>query len=452
MEKAQPSFLVNLHSKFSKAIQSDYFIYLFALFILALSFFDLSMVVLYVTIITLSVIFFTQENCKPAIIPLMFVYYGLKTVGGTFSLNAPLFISIGLFVISIIFYIFYRKPTIRFSPTVSTLTLYGLGFCLSGIGSKYWGVDYPKTTNLYLLALVIVALAFFCFLSSSIEVDKEYLLKTLVVLGGIISLQMFLRIVFQKGFFELVASDRMTINWGGYNGIITSLLFAIPATGYFAVTKKNSAVFFLLLLHAYAVAGFCTGSRASFLILGATVLLLDVYIFFKAENKKIIKTTLILIVVIGVLSLIAVTIIYPNAIKAIFSGFIQSGFHFNGRTFQWEKSKELFLNNSLFGVGMFHSYHDAIGVFGFIWQSHNTYLQALSSLGIVGFLGYLLHSYHKYRSALKNTVFHNVILFIFLATELYGLIDCTYPSPYMLIPLLLILLSLDKINSNKNKI
>ena len=124
MEKVQPSFLANLHSKFSKAIQSDYFIYLFALFILTLSFFDLSMVVLYVTIITLSIIFFTQENCKPAIVPLMFVYYGLKTVGGTFSLNAPLFISIGIFIISVIFYIFYRKPTIRFSPTVSTSMIY----------------------------------------------------------------------------------------------------------------------------------------------------------------------------------------------------------------------------------------------------------------------------------------------------------------------------------------
>ncbi len=451
MENVQSTLLNNLHSKFSKAIQSDCFIYLYALFILAISFFDLSMIVLYVTLITLSIIFFTQENCKPSIVPLMFVYYGLKTINGTFTLALPLFICIGLFVCSVIFYIFYRKPNIKLSPTVSTLTLYGLGFCLSGLGSKFWGVDYPKITNLYLTALVIVALAFFCFLSSAINVDKEYLLKTLIVLGGIISLQIFLRIVLQKEFFELIASDRMTINWGGYNGIITSLLFAIPATGYFAITKKNSAIIFLFLAHIYAIAGFCTGSRASFLILGATILLLDVYIFFKAENKKVIKSTLIAIAILGVLILIFLSIFFSSVVQAIFSGFIQSGFHFNGRTFTWEKSKELFLNNSLFGVGMFHNYHDATGVFGFIWQSHNTYLQALSSLGIIGFLGYLLHSFHKYRVCLKNTVFHNILLFIFIATEIYGLIDCTYPSPYMLIPLLLILLSLDKINSKNPK-
>ena len=438
--------LLNIINEF---LASQYFLYFIALYALISSFFNIGMVTICILMIIVSAVFILQENVKASIAPMVYLYFAIPIVGGDFSLSVPFFIVVAITLFSIIYHIVKFKVKLKITPMVKTIWIYGLGFCLGGFFSKNYGVDYPLSTNFYLTLLVIVAITFFCILTYSLDIEKDYLMKVFALLGIIVSLQIYIRVLFFDGFIDDVKNDSVKISWGGYNGIATVMLFAICSTIYLAITNKQFSILYLAIANSYLLAVLFTNSRGGILICFVTTLVCDAYYLFKANDKKR-AVKVLLIILSSYLALLGVSLIFfSDVVFSIFSGFIRNGLSLNNRFFIWFKSKEYFFENPLFGLGMFHNYHDASGVFNFIWQSHNSILQLLSSLGLIGFTGYIIHAYHKYKVTLKKTTFHICVLISFITTEIYGLIDCTYPAPYALVPILILLISIDAMNEKE---
>ena len=439
----------DLLNKLNGFFLSQYFLYFIAFYALISSFFDVGMVTICVLMLIISIIFILNENVKASLAPMVYLYFAIPIVGGSFSLSVPFFIVVAITVFSVVYHTVKFKVKIKFTPMVKTIWIYGLGFCLGGFFSKNYGVDYPLSTNFYLTLLVIVAITFFCILTASLDIEKDYLMNIFSLLGIIVSLQIYIRVLFFNGFLDDIKNDNVKISWGGYNGIATVMLFAICSTIYLAITNKQFSILYLAIANSYLLAVLFTNSRGGILICFVTILVCDIYYLLNAKNKKYAGKVLLIILTVYLALLGFALIFFNDLIYSMFSGFINDGLSLDNRFFIWFKSKDYFFENPLFGLGMFHNYHDAGGVFNFIWQSHNSILQLLSSLGLIGFTGYIIHAYHKYKVTIRKTTFHICVLISFITTEIYGLIDCTYPAPYALVPILILLISIDAMNEKE---
>lgn len=199
-------------------------------------------------------------------------------------------------------------------------------------------------------------------------------------------------------------------------------------------------------------AGHLTASRAAFVALTpflvacfiATLVVSD-----RGARKKISAACgLALAIMLAVGTVVA--LLNADFVQDFFSVFSTRGFDL-GRSKVWKQSIEFFLENPIFGLGLMH--HDEIqqAAISYFWMSHNTILQALSSLGIVGFTGLMIHTLIKYKTFAKRNYFSYFCMIMIIATELYGMIDCLMPAPYYVMPLFLLLIVADRTKAEFQK-
>jgi len=143
------------------------------------------------------------------------------------------------------------------------------------------------------------------------------------------------------------------------------------------------AYFIILFIELFS------GSRGGVI---ANVSILVVYIMFKTNSKKIIRTFLIKVVIIFIfiLSIILMIRYIPNWIIVRFmpGNIIDS--NGSGRIHIWTKAIEFFVSQSflaiMFGNGGFSFPRIAETFLGYRKYAHNVFIQSLIEGGVIGFL------------------------------------------------------------------
>ena len=145
-----------------------------------------------------------------------------------------------------------------------------------------------------------------------------------------------------------VDRGKLTTGWGMYNNIGCIIAMCIPASFYFASTRKNGWQY--TLLGCLTLAGVVlTQSRGSILFGGIVFLASYAYVIVKSRGRErlyhlIVAGALIL------LAMIAVAVFFEKFMQ-LFSSMLR--FDSNGRDGIWESGLKQFAGHPLFGVGFY---------------------------------------------------------------------------------------------------
>lgn len=246
------------------------------------------------------------------------------------------------------------------------------------------------------------------------------------------------------------------MGWGIINECGIVMLFSAPFCFIKIVNSKCNRriiVEFIKIL-TIILAIIITGSRGTYLFGSIEILLLMIFTAIYAKKKKIVLTFYILIVIvtIGLLSF------QFDKIIEFFNNIFHDGMNDNGRFMLWEWAMDDFSKNiytGLFGNGMvdrFISYGQSqTSSTGFDWVFvvyHSTFFETLAAFGIVGVILMFIHLIEKYYYTSKLSKPSMLILATgFLLVDLYGMIDNTYHMFYYMIPLVILLASLESIQT-----
>jgi len=436
------TFLEKTSSLLEKFFGKDAFIYFSAIFTLITSFLNRNMLTATLWLIILSLIFFTQKDTKACFPVLIFIFFSFNSINGDFSINAIFIIAIAIFIASIIFNLCYFKQKLTVTGTVKSSILLVIAIVLSGI--------FANGNNLLLnggmLLVGILVLFIFSFITSTAKINADYLMKILVCLGPIVLIQCVFAVTLFKGVW---GGEGFSLNWGIYNGVIVTYQFVLPALIYFVFKSEKYNFLFVILINIVCASILLTNSRAGMVVVLAEMVAIDLFllVWFR-KNKKIFYTTLA-IISFGVLLVLGILIIKPEIFTKIFSRFLVHGFSLNGRHLQWQMSREYFFENPIFGVGIFHDYYEMAGTVTIFWHSHQIFLQLLSSMGIFGLCAYILHLIYKFKSCARPTLFNIMALLTLICSEVYGLIDVTFPSPHYMILVFAVLIAVEIINAKQ---
>lgn len=438
------TFLEKTSSLLEKFFSKDAFIYFSAIFTLITSFLNRNMLTATLWLIILSLIFFTQKDTKACFPVLILIFFSFNSINGDFGINAIFIVAIAIFVASIIFNLCYFKQKLTFTSTIKSSILLVFALILSGI--------FANGNNLLLnggmLLAGILVLFIFSFITSTAKINADYLMKILVCLGLIVLIQCLFAVTLLKGVW---GGAGFSLNWGIYNGVIVTYQFVLPALIYFVFKSEKYNFLFVILLNIICASILLTNSRAGMVILIGEMGVIDLFLlFWFRKNKKILYTTLA-IITFGILLVLGILIIKPEIFTQIFRKFLAHGLSLNGRHLQWQMSREYFFKYPIFGVGIFHDYYDMAGSVTIFWHSHQIFLQLLSSMGIFGFCAYILHLIYKFKSCARPTLFNVMALIMLICSEVYGLIDVTFPSPNFMILVFSVMIAIDAINAQSTK-
>lgn len=438
-------------------LNSDAFLFLYSVFVLGVSFLDSNGAILSAILLISAFIFFTQHDLKPLFVPVSLSYYAIRFIEGQFEFGWFFFLSAGLFVLSLIYYIAKNKPSFRPTGNLKALFPYAVAYVVAGSFAANYLSDKVFYEQISMLALLVPALAFFVILAANSTFDKpEYVFKILFAMGCIVTLQMFITAATTDHFWDVVfVKDIVKLNWGVYNGIITVLLFSMPACFYLAAKHIRVSFFYVAAAFLFALAGVLTASRAAFLALVPFLLFCALAAVFATKGKDRVKilASFLVCVAAAFVCIVICFILFDNLWEEVITVLTAGGFDL-GRDHVWADSIRFFLENPLFGLGLMHHNDVPQGgiVYGF-WLSHNSIYQAFSSLGLFGFIGLVIHNIYKYKTFAKADYFSFFGMIALIGTELYGLIDCLMPAPYYVLPLFLLILSADRVNlQNERKL
>lgn len=242
------------------------------------------------------------------------------------------------------------------------------------------------------------------------------------------------------------------LGWGLCNEAGIMICFSLPFVFYLLADSNNLKG---LIGQGFKIAIMIIGvllttSRGSYLCMALIVVVSAISLCFISKNKKTYNITLATVATI----LILCFFVFYKKTFPIFNKIIESvfnlGFDNNGRTELWEIATNLWLKNPLytiFGPGIVSALEvrsTPIGDQLVPIVYHSTIFETLALGGIIGIIVLGLHLYQKYKHLFYTNKRFCILIFIgFLGIDLYGLIDNTYHMYYFMIPLMLVLSTLD---------
>ena len=242
------------------------------------------------------------------------------------------------------------------------------------------------------------------------------------------------------------------LGWGLCNEAGILICFSIPFTFYLISKATQARVMFMqnLKIVISIIGVILTTSRGSYLCCFGLTLVLYVVGLFLTKNKiKYLQFIILFLTSI----FIAVAIAGNDAIK-FYNDVLDKVFYndldSNGRKELWILAMNHFLEKPLytvFGSGMVSDIipiGTAAGYQDGFWVYHSTIFETLAISGLCGFFFLLFHFVEKYRNiSYVNKNFLVIIGIGYFFTDLYGFIDNTYHMYYYMIPLAIIMASVD---------
>lgn len=251
------------------------------------------------------------------------------------------------------------------------------------------------------------------------------------------------------------------LGWGLCNEAGIMLCLSIPFAFYLLGKQDNlrGMAYQNLKIGIGIIGIILTTSRGTYLFGFIEVGCLYLALMFIAKKARLYQNAF-LIYMCCILGLILclkpqMTQIIEKISESVFSDHLDD----NGRMELWKSFFGYWGQNTItkiFGPGMICSIQHSNTSNGF--QSapqvfHSTFLESLVAGGIIGVIFILIHLIQKYKSVYRvNKYFFAIIGIGFFIVDLYGLIDNTYHMYYFMLPLMVILATIDSGITNKVEI
>lgn len=364
-----------------------------------------------------------------------------------YTIPIQLYIIVPMILLAFVAHVIIHKQKLSMPLFFIGLASICLSLCLGGILTSY---EDKLFKTLLLLVIGIALIVVYVFFSSTAKPSFYDLAFVMNLLG------MFL--ILQVGVYGLTHIDKFllgkTIETGwasNSNNIAMMLLFTFPFTFYLGYkNEKWNKWFYYGLSYLTLVTIIISYSRGS--IASAFVSYLVMAIAFVAIRKTR-KETLLYIGVgltTALLIVLGLYIVKPEVIDAAIFQITKINLdNLNGRTPIYKEVGKKFLAQPIFGHGIYSAYTSET----FYAWSHNTFLEAASTLGSVGLIALIIHHVEKYVFCFKKISIEKIIiLFGFIATDIYGFFDVSYFFINFVIVLMFVLISCNNIFNNKKEV
>ena len=330
----------------------------------------------------------------------------------------------------------YRWDLLRISKMKGQhffLLLLVIPFAFGGVARS---ADTPVARVLAFFIVVLVGVAYTYFMVSNYgrEDRKDlptFVLKNLVAIGAIISLQMivfYLRLGSVDAIIHAIAEKTHNVGWGGPNNIGTIYTLTIPATFYFCINGRKLTPVFVVAAMAEFGLLVSTGSRGSIFVVLLALPVMILYVMAVTPHKRAFGVSLCAVFVVIA---VALALTAEKIVPALADRFAM-GVDSNGRMeFEYPAAWEAFRNHPIFGVGWDYMLGDkGRNSYTPMWF-HSTILQVGSVMGVVGLLFHGVWTFQRYRTFYLGRK-DDRILFLLAATltfEGYCLVDTGFFSP-----------------------
>ena len=313
------------------------------------------------------------------------------------------------------------------------LLLMLIPFALGGIAR---GHDKPLVAFFAFLIVVLVCVAYTYFFISNVGREDRhelpsFVLKNLVAVGAVISLQMivfYLRLGSVDAIVQAIAEKSHSVGWGGPNNVGTIYTLTIPATLYFCTKDWNKTPIFVIASILEFALLVSTGSRGSIFVVTFALPAMILYIMAITKHKRAFGFSLCAVLAVAMAGIILAA---DKIIPALADRFAM-GLNSNGRMdFEYPAAWVAFRDHPIFGVGWDYMMGARIDDGYTPMWFHSTILQVGAVMGVVGLLFHGVWTFHRYRTfylGRKDTR----IQFLFASTLLfegYCLVDTGFFSP-----------------------
>lgn len=368
------------------------------------------------------------------------------TINIDLSLNVEikpfLYIVVGIVIVSLIIYMFTKKPTLKVGDSKIIYILMAISTLLPIIWSK--AINY---THLFMyFSWILYALLYFFTIYSNDEDNKEIFVQSMINLGLLIAIQVILVSIKANGFnVDKILSSSLRVGWGIFNECGIMMLVTIPYIFYF-IHKKKFYYLSIIKLLIILIACFFTNSRGTY-IFGIMIVILSLILLSVLTKKtkgfylSLIFTTVILVSFGGIFHSKIIEIIIKIKEYVFYNGLSNNG-RFD--LYQYGINK-LFSNFkfTLFGMGFVESYYidfnQSSSMKDIFLVYHSTIIQTLSIGGMIGLFLFIIFMYKRYVVLIKeiSNDLYKFLLIGLIPIEFYGLIDNTYHMFYFMIPLVI---------------
>ena len=241
------------------------------------------------------------------------------------------------------------------------------------------------------------------------------------------------------------------IGWGYCNEAGIMMCFSLPFVFIKLIKKESifSLITSIIMIILFPIGIIMTTSRGAFLFGFFELFVMLVICFIMTNNKKVYGAILATLFVSFILLLQIIYGIDKLFDKIINEMFVR-GFDSSERFVLWRSAFDSWKQSGLtivFGSGMVSGYLPLAYTDGVLKYKvyHSTFHETLVMAGIIGIIALLYHLFEKYRQTfrLDKTSFW-FILSGYIIVDLYGLIDNTYGMYYYMIPLVIIMATIDK--------
>lgn len=454
----------NIQAWFSKLTNMKYFNILYPMLValIALIGWKFSSLFGFITLIIVGLIFLAFTKDFNYVIPE--ILYFIFVINDGFTNDAipiTLIVLASIFVIGILSFIICKivKNGFNFKKMKS---LYGLiGLALINFIPIFWA-EIPQGNEVFYFFFIANAgyLLLYFLVSTGIgKTNKDLIIYSFIGIGLLISFQVFIQIYVLGYTFDDVFGAWYHLGWGLCNEGGIMICFSVPFVFYkmYDAEGWKKHLIQLLIILTMGLGVLFTTSRGALLCFALELVIAFVVLFIKGKDKKFNRN--FIIALLGT-SIVLFFVLYKFTfplVEKVFSTIFNNGLDSNGRVEIWQKGFNEFAKNPLYiilGPGMCSVLETRLqgaegGGFVEILTPlvmHSTFVETLLMGGIVGIIALGFHFYQKYKIMYKESLpFFLTIGLGMIALDLYGMIDNTYHMYYYMIPLCILLASLDNI-------
>lgn len=355
-----------------------------------------------------------------------------------YSVPVYLIICCGLVVIGMIAHLIIYKPRLKKPRLVVGLSLLAFSMVVGGLFVQ----TENKLINIILLLLISIAFIFiYIFFTSTTNCDFSEISLVCSMLGILLIMETVVSIIINP---DTLFKKVMNVGWGISNNIAMIMLFIYPFTVYLGLKSKKipsflwfalSVVELVVIIISYS-RGAIFAAFVSYLIF---TIIMIVTLKDKDRRKYVIYFT-------SSISVLVISLFLSYLLKKdFFDAFIKNCFainleSLNGRVPIYKDLLNKFVEKPIFGYGILGLY-DENNIY--TW-GHNMFIQVGYTMGFVGLVALIVHFIEKYKYCIKiHSIPKLIILFSFIATDIYGFFDVSYFFINFMVVLLVILVLID---------
>ncbi len=360
---------------------------------------------------------------------------------------APMQMIISAGLMGVIILIFIIRNGIHLKRIKSGKALLLLAI-MSPVPLIYHNIIQKQDSGLYFLYLnyLLYFLVYLLFLFILDKKSFRFIKLTMGYMAFLLALECIL-FVYNKGFIK-----GYNMGWGVCNeaGILMTVGIPFVFVDLIKAKKLDELLIPSGKIGIILFGMFASTSRGTYIFGLVLVFLLCIWTLI--TSKKRISISILMLMAIGlVLLYIHLNYGFIEFFERVKETIFENGLNSSGRIELFEASYDIWTTNFLtvtFGNGWVAEYaSERFPMMNVYVVYHSTFFQMLATLGVVGIILLLFHLFEKYKQLFKFNMPICVCLFIgYFVVDIYGMIDNTYGMYYYMLPLVMIMASIDNLD------